>query len=210
MQNDCAHNEKTLLDEIVKRPALHARFLQTLSLMELAGAQKLSRLLTRIPITTFLLEHVAEEYRHAFYLLKLAKKIGDGLSANDVTSGNKPGGYIHHLDRKILLAMRRFVAIKRDRYPMVAYLLTTSAVEQRALPFYRLYQSVLDNYDIAVSVKSIISEEEHHLREVMMLIAREDIPCALMDECYAIEADLYNGWIGWLSSKRFQYMNGML
>src|ERR1700753_3008238 len=65
-----------LLPLIIKDNKLHARWLNTLSLMENTGARKISACEDPLTVTYIILKHAAEEHRHAFYLKKQIEKTG--------------------------------------------------------------------------------------------------------------------------------------
>jgi hypothetical protein len=65
----------SLLDTIVNNDTLHARWLNTLSLMENTGARKISASEDPLTVTYIILKHAAEEHRHAFYLKKQLEKV---------------------------------------------------------------------------------------------------------------------------------------
>lgn len=194
---------QSLLLTIVQSPMLHARFLNTLSLMELLGAQKLSRFIVRSRPSTFLLEHVAEEYRHAFFLRRLARKLANNL-VDDFTKSSVfcmrlSMRYINNLDRQILVTLKDHGYQKHDRRIYLTYLLTTLAIERRALPFYTSYQAILDHERIPISVKSIISEEEDHLRHINTHVEQEQLSCELIDDCVMLESINYDAWLNALA-----------
>ena len=62
---------------IVADNMLHARWLNTLSLMENTGARKISASEDPATVTYIILKHAAEEHRHAFYLKKQIEKVAD-------------------------------------------------------------------------------------------------------------------------------------
>src|ERR1700759_4126707 len=66
-----------LLPYIISDNQLHARWLNTLSLMENTGARKISACEDPLTVTYIVLKHAAEEHRHAFYLKKQIEKNGD-------------------------------------------------------------------------------------------------------------------------------------
>src|SRR3954466_4539368 len=68
-----------LLPKIINDNALHARWLNTLSLMENTGARKISASEDPVTVTYIILKHAAEEHRHAFYLKKQIEKTGKEL-----------------------------------------------------------------------------------------------------------------------------------
>ena len=69
----------TLFQQIISKPELHARLLNTLSLMENTGARKISATEHSTNVTLIILKHAAEEHRHAYYLKKQISKISDTL-----------------------------------------------------------------------------------------------------------------------------------
>jgi len=68
-----------ILKKIVADTDLHARWLNTLSLMENTGARKISASEDTVNVTYIILKHAAEEHRHAFYLKKQLEKLGAGF-----------------------------------------------------------------------------------------------------------------------------------
>ncbi|HXW52755.1 MAG TPA: hypothetical protein VEL47_01490 [Myxococcota bacterium] len=195
-----------LLPRIIPEPVMHGRFLNTLSLMELSGAHRLSRFVQNsVSVSNFLLEHVSEEYRHAFFLRRLAHKVSnDAITSYDdqhVFSKRTSLGYVRALDRKIVVALKNHGFRHREMRPHLAYLLVTLAIEARALPFYQRYQAILEKFDLTLSVKSIVSEEQHHLQQINHSVARENIPQELIEECYAIEAELFENWTASLAQE---------
>jgi bacterioferritin (cytochrome b1) len=71
-----------LLYLIIADNDLHARWLNTLSLMENTGARKISASEDPLTVTYLILKHAAEEHRHAFYLKKQIEKIGKDVCPN--------------------------------------------------------------------------------------------------------------------------------
>ena len=68
-----------LLDKIVQNNETHAKWLNTLSFMENAGARKISACEHATEVSLIHLKHAAEEHRHAYYLKKQILKISSGL-----------------------------------------------------------------------------------------------------------------------------------
>jgi hypothetical protein len=56
---------KSLFTHIVNNDTVHARWLNTLSLMENTGARKISASEDPATVTYIILKHAAEEHRHA-------------------------------------------------------------------------------------------------------------------------------------------------
>lgn len=195
MEESINNNQlNALLVQLITHPGLHARFLNTLSFMELCGAQKLARLGKSITASTFWLEHVAEEYRHAFFLRSLAGKLHhhfDAYTTENTLALMASKNYIGLMDTNLCRLLKKHDLLS----PEHAYVLTTLVIELRALPFYRLYQEMLDSHAVGISVKSIISEEEHHLEEIQTRLQVFQLPTALIDEAERLEKDLYQRWL---------------
>src|ERR1700749_1950038 len=68
-----------ILPAIIADNELHAKWLNTLSLMENTGARKISASEDPVTVTYIILKHAAEEHRHAFYLKKQIEKTGKEL-----------------------------------------------------------------------------------------------------------------------------------
>jgi bacterioferritin (cytochrome b1) len=60
---------------VVKDNNTHARWLNTLSMMENTGAKKFKKCEHPVFATEMILKHAAEEARHAYYLKKQIQKI---------------------------------------------------------------------------------------------------------------------------------------
>ena len=59
----------------VERPVEHARFLNTLALMEHIGSRKIMVSQTRGPLGQEVLKHLAEETRHAYFFKRAAESL---------------------------------------------------------------------------------------------------------------------------------------
>ena len=66
---------ENVFNAIVMHPTLHARLLNTLSMMENAGAKKIKNCEHPVLVNEIILKHSAEEARHAYYLKKQIQKI---------------------------------------------------------------------------------------------------------------------------------------
>src|ERR1700749_527881 len=66
---------KAVINTIVAQPEIHAKWLNSLSMMENTGARKISRYQHPVHTDLVVLKHAAEEARHAYYLKKLITRI---------------------------------------------------------------------------------------------------------------------------------------
>jgi hypothetical protein len=196
MQNIFSDNSN-LLWQIVTNKSLHARFLNTLSLMEFCGAQRISTAIPYLTADSFLLEHVAEEYRHAYFLRRLANKFLNAqinsFDKKTVFCISKSKNYIRHIDFKIYRLLRDEHSLNPSRH--LCYLLSTYVIEHRALPFYNYYQSVLDRCGMPINVKSIISEESKHLEKMSREISNLSLASITLRQCFKIENQCFSNWV---------------
>src|SRR4029077_12459101 len=66
---------ENIFSSLVQDNVLHARLLNTLSMMENAGAKKIKNCEHPVLVNEIILKHSAEEARHAYYLKKQIQKI---------------------------------------------------------------------------------------------------------------------------------------
>src|ERR1700743_1879415 len=161
----------TILPVIIADNKLHARWLNTLSLMENTGARKISASEDPVTVTYIILKHAAEEHRHAFYLKKQIEKTGDGLcptySGEYLLAPSYSKYYLNQLDVDVCRYLKKELGLTGRELRFAAYLLVTYAIEVRADELYPVYQDELDKAASKVNVKSIILEEEGHLEEMI-------------------------------------------
>ena len=160
-----------ILRFIVSKPEIHAKWLNTLSFMENAGARKISACEHKTRVSIIQLKHAAEEHRHAYYLKKQIQKLLPDTCEN-YESGNllapyATQHYLHKLDIQACRYLKKEFALSGNDLKYAAYLFVTYAIEVRADALYPDYQSVLTEYSQKVMVKSIIAEEEGHLEEMI-------------------------------------------
>src|SRR6185369_15457768 len=146
-----AHPSTRRLDSflagVVAAPALHARFVNTLSRLEYVGVRKIlkSRRSERIGIDG--LQHILDEAVHALRLKKAAVALAGGGAdgvvtfADDATlAGDAGEGYLQALDRRAEEALLDLDPAERAE---ANYHLTSAAIEVRAQVFYPLYDQCL-------------------------------------------------------------------
>jgi hypothetical protein len=196
----------SLLNTIVNNDILHARWLNTLSLMENTGARKISASEDPLTVTYIILKHAAEEHRHAFYLKKQIEKF-PGISC-PTYSGEyllAPAYskyYLNQLDVQVCRYLKSTLNLSGAQLRFAAYLLVTYAIEVRADELYPVYQDVLDAVKSKVNVKSIILEEEGHLEEMINQL-KQFSPEWEKHAAVAVEIEtgLFNNWIQGLSEE---------
>ncbi len=163
------------LNQIVANVNIHAKFLNTLSYMEHIGSYKIISTQHGETIDEMILKHAAEEARHGYYLKKLSHKIlpnhNSDYSPSFLLAPIASKQYLSRLDIGINRMLKKFNLTNSEK-KFAAYLLVTYGIEQRADSLYPLYQKVLDENQVKISVKSIITEEVGHLQEMNKALER--------------------------------------
>jgi len=175
---------ETILDKIIQNPPLHTRWLNTLSYLENCGARKIAATEHPTLVKQEMLKHAAEEFRHALYLKQQLTKIPSPPPADYALStllgGLKTKNYLNQLE----------VMIARN-YTDFLYERVTYAIEKRAESLYPLYQNLLKKHKSKISVRSIIKEEEGHLREMEELLPNDKS----REQVLSIEKKLFTCWL---------------
>lgn len=191
---------RDIVEKIVTDDSAHAKWLNSLSMMENTGARKISRYEHPVATNIIVLKHAAEEARHAYYLKKQISK----LSASDCPDYSYPyllapvesHHYLHELDVAACRYLKNEMGLTGRDLKHGAYLLVTYAIEVRADMLYGIYQDALSRHKSKVNVKSIIKEEEGHLAEMqrMLEVFHPNWKKLAADMC-AIEDKLFVRWI---------------
>ncbi|GAA4090384.1 hypothetical protein [Mucilaginibacter panaciglaebae] len=189
-----------ILPTIIANNQLHARWLNTLSLMENTGARKISASEDPATVTYIILKHAAEEHRHAFYLKKQIEKTGKNscptYADEYLVASNYSKYYLNKLDVEVSRYLKKELNLSGKDLRFAAYLLVTYAIEVRADELYPVYQAALDGAGSKINVKSIILEEEGHLEEMINQLRQFSPQWQLhADRAVAIETRLFNDWI---------------
>jgi hypothetical protein len=198
----------TILPTIIANNELHARWLNTLSLMENTGARKISASEDPVTVTYIILKHAAEEHRHAFYLKKQIEKTGEGLcptyADEYLVAANYSKYYLNMLDVEVCRYLKTTLKLTGRELRFAAYLLVTYAIEVRADELYPIYQDALDNANSKINVKSIILEEEGHLEEMInQLKGFSPVWQLHADKAVEMETRLFNDWVVALGKEVF-------
>jgi hypothetical protein len=196
----------TLLPAIIANNEIHARWLNTLSLMENTGARKISASEDPLTVTYIILKHAAEEHRHAFYLKKQIEKTGidncPTYSAEYLLAPAFSRYYLNQLDIEVCRYLKKDLGLAGKELRFAAYLLVTYAIEVRADELYPVYQDALDAASSKINVKSIILEEEGHLEEMLTQLKKFS-PDWEMHAAKAVEFEsrLFSNWVNALGSE---------
>jgi len=189
-----------ILPTIIADNQLHARWLNTLSLMENTGARKISASEDPVTVTYIILKHAAEEHRHAFYLKKQIEKTGDGLcptySGEYLLAPSYSKYYLNQLDVDVCRYLKKELGLTGRELRFAAYLLVTYAIEVRADELYPVYQDALDVAGSKINVKSIILEEEGHLEEMINQLKTFSPDWQYhAQKAVDMETGLFNDWV---------------
>ena len=162
---------KAVIEKIVSSSELHAKWLNSLSMMENTGAKKISASENDILVEEIVLKHAAEEARHAYYLKSQIKKTGfEGCKTyqmEELLAPVQSFQYLHALDTSISRYLKEKLDFSGSKLKYAAYLLVTYAIEVRADELYPVYEEVLKSVDSKISVRMIIIEEKGHLEEMI-------------------------------------------
>lgn len=189
-----------LLNKIVQEENTHAKWLNTLSFMENAGARKISKCEHPVLVTQIQLKHAAEEHRHAYYLKKQIGKINPELCRTyeneELLAATATRQYLHSLDIKACRYLQKVFKLNKEDLKYAAYLFVTYAIEVRADELYPVYQDILTQESSKIMVKSIILEEVGHLEEMINQLNGFSADWkAHADHILTIEKELHEQWI---------------
>lgn len=162
---------QAVIEKIVASPQLHAKWLNSLSMMENTGAKKISASESDILVEEIVLKHAAEEARHAYYLKSQIKKTGfkgcKTYQMDELLAPVQSFQYLHALDTSISRYLKEKLDYSGSKLKYAAYLLVTYAIEVRADELYPVYEEVLRSHDSKISVRMIVVEEKGHLEEMI-------------------------------------------
>ncbi len=187
-------------DKIVQDAPTHARWLNSLSMMENTGARKISKYEDPIRTGIIVLKHAAEEARHAYYLKKLIGKLESDecpdYTAPWMLAPVESQQYLNRLDIETCRYLKDTMDLTGRELKHAAYLLVTYSIEVRADMLYGIYQAALTKHKSKVSVKTIIAEEEGHLEEMQKMLVEfhPEWEKIAADVC-KIEDALFTTWI---------------
>lgn len=181
-----------VLESMHGRLDVHAKLINTFSLLEYIGSRKIVKSQTDRELNAEVLSHIAEEIRHSLVLKNLALKLSSGelisYSDDHLLCGSAGKLYIQTVDKEAQRLLPESVS-----NPWVNYLLTTLLVEERASQIYPIYDAWLENLGQAGKFKSIIRDEDRHLQVVSdHLEANQVSQNSYMNELRTIESHAFN------------------
>lgn len=211
----------SLLEHIIKDPEVHCRWLSTLSYLELCGARKIAGYLPKSlhngdswSEESEILQHAAEEFRHAYFFHKLISKIKPGGTDSFPKLCKRYGSrYLHILDLRIARQLR---TLGHTHIRKGCYLLTTYAIEKRAQELYGAYESLLKAHKSPISIRSILIEETGHLAQIEEEIAKDPLLISAKEDARRYEEEIFSEFweevrneLSWMmeSSETFIFTN---
>ncbi len=180
---------RALLNRIVPDAALHAKLVNTLSMLEHIGSHKIMATQHSAGIDQPTLRHVAEEAHHAYFMKRQAEKSAGrplDYSARDLLAPAAARMYFQRLEAAML------ARLEHERSSRAVYLYMSMIVEFRALWFYSLMQQTLKRCGHSMSLKRVLGEERHHLAEMAERLEHAgELSDARTDAFVAFEKRLY-------------------
>lgn len=150
---------KTLLGAICEDTATEAKWLNTLSLLEYIGARKISKTVAgRHPDSPEVLDHLADESRHAYAFKRLCVEISEG-ECDSYLCEDAAKRYFAELDQRATAWMNELTG---EDDMSQNYLLVTTLIERRAMMMYPLYRSVTSHDVVRDELQEIVVEEQDH------------------------------------------------
>lgn len=195
-----------LLERIIDNKEMHARWLNTLSMMENNGAKKIKKCEHPVFVSETILKHAAEEARHAYFLKRQINKINPDTcptyEKKYLLAPKSSYAYLNRLDIEVCRYLKNKFGLRAEKLKYAAYLLVTYAIEVRADALYPVYQEVLQRKGSPVSVRTIIIEEENHLKEMKKQLASLSAHAGEMCQTATeLESSLFQDWITELAAE---------
>jgi hypothetical protein len=211
LNSELVHRTGALLNRIVPEAALHARMINTLSMLEHMGSHKIMATQHGPAIDQATLRHVAEEAHHAFFMKRQAEKAG-GRALEYV-----PADLLAPLSARMYFQRLEATIVRLAEHPANAgaspigppgtigqrapsnpppsrssYLYMSMIVEFRAIWFYSLYQQSLKRHSHALSLKRLLGEEQSHLGDMAERLDQAgELSDARVDRLMQVEHALY-------------------
>lgn len=187
---------KEILTRVVQDSRLQAGFLAALSELENCGAKKIMRYQTRSNTDLSLLQHAAEEARHAYFFQKQACKLGVPISFSWLDGRRR-----RYLDRLELFIARCLSDRSASATREGCYVLTTYYIEKRATWLYTSYEKILQTHQAPFSLQGILREEVGHLEEMEKMKEKLGLSPEIEESIQDFEATLCAEWIAYMQAR---------
>lgn len=181
---------KEVLQRIVKNPSQEARWLNTLSLLEHIGAQKVSKTVCGAHPPIEILQHHADGAYRAYTLKWLSSLLSKG-KCRDYLCLDEGISYFQMLDQTITEWLSGLTN-REETYQN--YLFVTCLLERRAKKLYSLYKQVARHPAVQEELKSIVLDRTKHLKEIEARAkgVLSEVGKNGFSHCLKIEEDLFS------------------
>lgn len=152
---------KEILSQITQDKNLEARWLNTISLLESIGARKITKTVCQNHPSQEILEHLADEARHAFAFKKLSNEM-EGAETKGYLCIEQAVNYFQSLDQQA----SSWIASHLGEDTYLNYLFVTWLIERRAMKLYPLYKTLTSSTQVAEELKKIVIEESAHMHPI--------------------------------------------
>jgi hypothetical protein len=153
---------RSALEAICATREVEARWLHTVSMLEFIGARKISRTVADRHPSLGVLQHLADETRHALAFKRLACEVA-GREVSEYLCLPAAATYFQTLDRELAAWGAKVLGREDVR---LSYLLTTTMIEQRAMMVYPLYKAATRQRVVRDELAQVVTEEQSHRREI--------------------------------------------
>ncbi|HEX5037265.1 MAG TPA: hypothetical protein VFX30_08920 [bacterium] len=181
---------KEILEKIAAKPSLEARWLNTLSLLEYIGARKIGKTFSKVHPSIEVLEHHADETRHAFAFKRLSAIVSGGEDLGYLCP-DEAIDYFQTLDKTLSDWITKLTSHSDSNQN---YLIVTAVIERRAMKLYPVYRRITRNGFIRDELKRVVEEEASHRRLIeegcLKIMNRNDVPD--FEECDRMEEELFS------------------
>lgn len=164
---------ESCLDIITDDSETHARFLNTLSMMEHMGSRRIMITQSNADLGQDTLKHMAEEARHAFFFKRQADKFA-GRSMDYTAEDTIAPAFARMYFKRLESFIAQDLANAENPY-LVTYLYMSMIIEFRAVWSFVVYQTCLDRAGLKLSLKSLLAEEQGHLEDMENTLAATGI-----------------------------------
>jgi hypothetical protein len=184
---------QAVLRRITRTPETEARWLHTVSLMEFIGARKISRTVADRHPSLDVLNHLADETRHAAAFKRLSVEVA-GAEIEEFLCPEAAGRYFQGLDHELATWATSLTGAS-DVY--LHYLLTTTAIERRAMVLYPLYKAATKHPSVREELGRVVVEEQSHRRAIEdACVARLNAVNGSLETALAVEERLFGTFLG--------------
>lgn len=179
---------KTLLEAVTKNVESEAKWLNTLSLLEYIGARKIGKTMCQTHPSAVVLDHWADETRHAYAFKSLCEELHGG-ECREYLAQEAAVSFFQKLDERASAWVTKATG-EDDKHQN--YLLVTTLIERRAMMVYPLYRAATSHDFVRDELQAIIVEEQDHRVEIEeRAVAHLESKGVDIEQAFALEADLF-------------------